>query len=443
VIGAGLLTLAIATVQMAEAGPPTRTQKMDMQGDVMIWGGSSFALNCSDGQTDPETGIVCYSYDHTRDAKTSGLQQGWVWSVNLPRYAKARRQTLYGLIQSYQYTHVTVHVVPCVVGDPGYGDSYAQANTVALCTNGQAGADPPAGSYGKLLNNILDEIHAAGLVTLCAGVAPGVPPAADLSASKCDLAMDDWDGETGAPDAFQKDCRLNTLKQYFPTSLHYIEMPGFCDPQITNPADVRYCSGPNDLGSNDRIRPKVDSCTPSQFSADLDGFLSNPTGDTWFAAAQARDPYFAGVLIEASSAPSDEAAVLRYLQVVQSWWRNVQQVRFEFDIFNKYHSGGDFATYKNYDDYFKTNAPWLKGFMSGGTTHPAPIPHVLTSFDGDTLSERAVFRPATGQWIYQTSASGYATTIQTTWGNGGDIPVPGDYDGDGIMQSIFSPASRR
>lgn len=61
----------------ALAAPPR--QFVDIQGDVMIWGGSSFALQCSDGQTDPETGILCYSYDHTHNATTTGLQQGWVF----------------------------------------------------------------------------------------------------------------------------------------------------------------------------------------------------------------------------------------------------------------------------------------------------------------------------------------------------------------------------
>ena len=41
----------------------------------------------------------------------------------------------------------------------------------------------------------------------------------------------------------------------------------------------------------------------------------------------------------------------------------------------------------------------------------------------------AVFRPSTGQWIYQPSGGGAA--VFTSWGAAGDVPVPGDYDGDG------------
>jgi hypothetical protein len=70
---------------------------------------------------------------------------------------------------------------------------------------------------------------------------------------------------------------------------------------------------------------------------------------------------------------------------MNSWWQNTQQVRFEFDIFAKYHSGGSFATYKTDDDWFLTNASWLHGFMSGGTTHTPPNWQVraIADFNGD------------------------------------------------------------
>jgi hypothetical protein len=40
-----------------------------------------------------------------------------------------------------------------------------------------------------------------------------------------------------------------------------------------------------------------------------------------------------------------------------------------------------------------------------------------------------VFRPSTGEWIYIASNGG--ATVTTAWGASGDVPVPGDYDGDG------------
>jgi hypothetical protein len=52
--------------------------------------------------------------------------------------------------------------------------------------------------------------------------------------------------------------------------------------------------------------------------------------------------------------------------------------------------------------------------------------------------ERAVFRPTTGRWY----AEGLAGSVQ--FGAVGDIPVPGDYDGDGDDdRAVFRPSSGR
>ena len=55
-------------------------------------------------------------------------------------------------------------------------------------------------------------------------------------------------------------------------------------------------------------------------------------------------------------------------------------------------------------------------------------------YDGDGRSDIAVYRPATGEWFINGSATN--TNIYYAWGapastGAGDIPVPGDYDGDG------------
>jgi hypothetical protein len=356
--------------------PPTthtRAQILDAQGDVMIWGGPEFALNCGTG-TDPETGIKC--------SNNNGAKTGWVWSLDLPLYTPARREALYQRILSYGYTHVTLQVPGCTVGDPGYHSLYAAANTAALCNTGNG-----AGSYGALLNNILKEIKGHGLITWCTGVAPGMPPAAGLDSSLCDLALDDWDGEVGDP--FQKDCRINTLAQYFPNSLHIIEMPGPCDPSSSTDS--------ND-GCAREIRPKKDSCTPSQFAADGTGFLTNTGGGTWIQAAQQRDPNFVGVAIEANG--PDQAATLRYMTLFNTWWRDIVQNRFEMDIYNKYWSGGDFNAYKTQDDWYLTNAPWLHGFMSGGTTHAPPTGGgpVGSTFSGELDINQATLESLAGDF---------------------------------------------
>ncbi len=40
-----------------------------------------------------------------------------------------------------------------------------------------------------------------------------------------------------------------------------------------------------------------------------------------------------------------------------------------------------------------------------------------------------MFRPSTGEWFWHTSSDNAYNYLH--WGIAGDIPVPGDYDGDG------------
>src|SRR5204862_6772428 len=57
---------------------------------------------------------------------------------------------------------------------------------------------------------------------------------------------------------------------------------------------------------------------------------------------------------------------------------------------------------------------------------------VLGDFDGDGKTDATVFRPSTGEWWIWT-ATGSRTSFR--WGAQGDIPVPGDYDGDKITDA--------
>lgn len=51
-------------------------------------------------------------------------------------------------------------------------------------------------------------------------------------------------------------------------------------------------------------------------------------------------------------------------------------------------------------------------------------------YDGDRVTDIAVFRPSEGNWYYTGSRAGNFVSLH--WGLGTDIPVPADYDGDGI-----------
>ena len=61
-------------------------------------------------------------------------------------------------------------------------------------------------------------------------------------------------------------------------------------------------------------------------------------------------------------------------------------------------------------------------------------------YDGDRISDIAIFRPRDGGWFIAHS-SGIAPRV-LVWGQQGDIPVPGDYDKDGKTDvAIYRPST--
>jgi uncharacterized repeat protein (TIGR01451 family) len=79
---------------------------------------------------------------------------------------------------------------------------------------------------------------------------------------------------------------------------------------------------------------------------------------------------------------------------------------------------------------------WNCGVTGPGSCTPLP----LDDFDGDTVSDIAVYWP--GQSMWYALLSGNLSTYQRQWGYPGVVPVVGDYDGDVYSDvAVFDPAS--
>ncbi len=63
----------------------------------------------------------------------------------------------------------------------------------------------------------------------------------------------------------------------------------------------------------------------------------------------------------------------------------------------------------------------------------------ISNFDADGRSDFAVFRPSTSTWWALTTSN---TLVSVTYGQPGDVIVPGDYDGDGTTDyAVWRPAT--
>lgn len=85
---------------------------------------------------------------------------------------------------------------------------------------------------------------------------------------------------------------------------------------------------------------------------------------------------------------------------------------------------------------------WSVDITAGGTGGSKRF--TSGDFDGDGLTDVAVFRPGSpGNWFYRVSPS-YANKVYPAFGDAGDVLVPADYDGDRKTDfAVFRPSQGR
>lgn len=73
-----------------------------------------------------------------------------------------------------------------------------------------------------------------------------------------------------------------------------------------------------------------------------------------------------------------------------------------------------------------------------GNSADIPVPG---DYDGDGIKDIAVFRPSTGEWFIIPSTHGVSSYWAAVWGQAGDVPVPGNYGGGHDQMAVWRPST--
>jgi hypothetical protein len=284
-----------------------------LQGDLMLWVPELKPVY--EGDVDPVTGIRRVS---DMGIVPEGLANGWIWTLTIDRYPPEDREIIYQAALAEGFTHFAVQVTHCQPSEGYHG-------LIPVTDEDCVDAD-------DRLNAILHELWDHGLIPLCTGVSPTDAVAPGLDKSLCRVVLNDWDNSAEA------DCHIQVLAETFPDAQIIFEIP------------------------QGAITPTPDACSPMPFPA---------TGAEWIANVQALHPNFFAVAYEVNQ-PDGLDANQAELEQAHAWWSGVQEIRFEIDTYWKFWENLDHDVARQYNDDLQQRAPWLVGFMSGGTTTAPP-----------------------------------------------------------------------
>lgn len=77
----------------------------------------------------------------------------------------------------------------------------------------------------------------------------------------------------------------------------------------------------------------------------------------------------------------------------------------------------------------------LRWGMAGDIPQPG-------DYDGDGKADLAIYRPSTSEWYVLLSSRHFQQYLYFVWGKPGDVPVANDYNGDGLTQiAVYRPST--
>ena len=324
------------------------------------------------------TGIGLNDFKGDNGATAHGLKNGWIWTLWIQWYNASDRQRIYAKYKSFGWTHFCIQVCEQRAGDTGYH---------GLRPITQAESD----NYGSLMNTVHAEILAAGLIPVCAGVAPG--PAASggaelakgFDASKALLAMTDWDNTTWAAE------RIKKISDTFPNAWLFYERPG---------DKTRGCG--IDKSPND----PVDASWP----------IGDGNGGQWIANMQRVCPRFMGVLYEVNNWPGGDSVDVCAAEIQQAndkFWRDVFGFRFETNTYEKFWGGEGPEVFDPLEAALQAKVPFLHGYCSGGASHPV-IPDDQGGNTHVDAGGKDMIDPASISWVAGVDIASFQKTDSLT-----------------------------